>query len=483
MKFKEVKFPLLSALFLWINLIDKELAEWETVANFVSAFLYFRVLVSALERGFFSFCVSCSFSIWINQVWLVTTISNYSNIHLFFSILVFFGYGVLNFGLSVILFFINKIFSRFGILSLPLAWTCWESLNLQLFDWKAGYLFFSTEFIPAISSLCGSSLLSFLLLAFVCLSKRSRSGIIFSTLILILELSLRLFSSVYQTKELNALLVQPNHSLENKHNVLKISELINDVKDLIKPKLHDADLVILPESVVYYFFPQDKLDLKKDPVFNHLALGKNLVFGALTKQNSNYYNSVILVDEKNEPVGIYNKMILMPFGEFMPFRKVLSFVLPFHPIEDFSTGLAMNVFELAGVRISALICYEDLYPSLSVEAVLKGAELLLVVSNDLWFGRKFVPALHDRFAGFRAVEAGITLVRVSNAGYTSVFSPRGTRTILLEPNKAEARLEKIKLEKINVPAKFLMKPFELGIKILLVVLLVYFFFNELLKLR
>lgn len=141
---------------------------------------------------------------------------------------------------------------------------------------------------------------------------------------------------------------------------------------------------------------------------------------------AHYYNSAFLIDETG-PISRYDKMHLVPFGEYMP----LTWLLPLGPgiaarEEDFSAGESMTVMHVQGLPpFSVLICYEAIFPYLARMAVNKGAALLINLTNDAWFGDSAAPYQHVELARMRSVENRVWLLRAANTGVSAVFDPAG----------------------------------------------------------
>jgi apolipoprotein N-acyltransferase len=132
---------------------------------------------------------------------------------------------------------------------------------------------------------------------------------------------------------------------------------------------------------------------------------------------------------------------LVPFGEYVPFKPVLTMGGRFaaklvRQVADFTPGEAYALGPVDGHPIGAFICYEAIFPDLVRQFPAGGAELLVNVTNDGWYGRTSAPHQHLAMAVFRAVENGKYLVRAANTGITAVVDTRGRllqRTQLFEP--------------------------------------------------
>ena len=140
-----------------------------------------------------------------------------------------------------------------------------------------------------------------------------------------------------------------------------------------------------------------------------------------------FMNSAVLVGADGALAGRYNKLHLVPFGEFIPFESVLPWlrtILP--PIGDFIPGGEHTVFRPDLLPpLSALICFEDLFPDLARRFVNRGARVLAVITNDAWFHRTAAAYQHAQASTLRAVELRVPVVRAANTGWSGCISDRG----------------------------------------------------------
>jgi len=138
------------------------------------------------------------------------------------------------------------------------------------------------------------------------------------------------------------------------------------------------------------------------------------------------YNSAAMIAPYGDEVFEYDKMHLVPFGEFIPWRDSLWFARNLTAVVgDFSVGQRHSVGSLAGGKFGVFICYEAIFPEHVRQFVLNGAGMLLNLSNDGWFGRTAAPAQHLLQARVRAVENRRWLLRDTNNGYTVSIDPYG----------------------------------------------------------
>ena len=124
--------------------------------------------------------------------------------------------------------------------------------------------------------------------------------------------------------------------------------------------------------------------------------------------------------------GVYRKMHLVPFGEYVPLQRLLFFAAPLvEAVGAFSAGNEAVVLPVGPHRASVAICYEVVYPELVRRFVSGGTELLTTITNDAWFGRTAAPYQHFAQAAMRAIENGRYLVRAANTGVSGVVDPYG----------------------------------------------------------
>jgi apolipoprotein N-acyltransferase len=126
----------------------------------------------------------------------------------------------------------------------------------------------------------------------------------------------------------------------------------------------------------------------------------------------------------------YHKIQLVPFGEYVPLQPLLTLggrlsAKLVEQVADFTPGVEAAVGEVDGRRIGGFICYESVFPQLVRRFSAGGAELLVNMTNDAWYGRTSAPYQHLAMSVFRAVENRRTLVRAANTGITAIVDPFG----------------------------------------------------------
>jgi apolipoprotein N-acyltransferase len=146
-------------------------------------------------------------------------------------------------------------------------------------------------------------------------------------------------------------------------------------------------------------------------------------------QSALQYNSAVLISPSGEKAAQYDKMALVPFGEFVPARGWIPFMdrIP-TLVADIAQGRELKIVDAAGAKLGVSICFEVTRPDLARRMKLEGATALVQISNELWFGASSMPRQMLAEAVFRAVENGVDLVRVTNSGLSARVSSYGIVT-------------------------------------------------------
>lgn len=146
-------------------------------------------------------------------------------------------------------------------------------------------------------------------------------------------------------------------------------------------------------------------------------------------------NSATLLNPAGQRVFTYDKIHLVPFGEYVPFRRWLSFAGSLvSDIGDFTPGREYSVGRLPGGKFGVYICYEGVFPGLVRHFTARGAQVLINISDDGWFGRSSASAQHVMMERVRAVENRRWLLRDTNNGYTVDVDPYGRTVAELPPD-------------------------------------------------
>jgi apolipoprotein N-acyltransferase len=148
--------------------------------------------------------------------------------------------------------------------------------------------------------------------------------------------------------------------------------------------------------------------------------------GPVAKPESRLYNAAYLIKPDGSTAGIYRKMHLVPFGEYVPFSRLLYFIGPLvEAVSDFAPGTDATVLPVSGHMVSTAICYEVIYAGLMRTFVTRGSELLTTITNDAWYGWSSAAFQHWEQASLRAIEEGRYLARAANTGISGFVDPYG----------------------------------------------------------
>ena len=148
------------------------------------------------------------------------------------------------------------------------------------------------------------------------------------------------------------------------------------------------------------------------------------------------FNSAYLLSPQGEQEAKYDKVHLVPYGEYVPLRRLFPFISKLvQGVGDFGTGKGYVPLAMDGRQIGILICYEGIFAEAGRTYRRNGAELLVNITNDAWFGRTSAPYQHLSMTVFRAVENRLYLIRAANTGISAIIDPLGrivSRTGLFE---------------------------------------------------
>jgi apolipoprotein N-acyltransferase len=189
------------------------------------------------------------------------------------------------------------------------------------------------------------------------------------------------------------------------------------------------DLIIWPETATPFFFQEAK---EYQPVILDISEKTDafLLFGSpsykIEKGKVNHYNSAYLASPAKQMIGRYDKIHLVPFGEYVPLSNLLFFIGSLgEGIGNFKPGKEIFNFSLPQGKFGVLICFEIIFPDLCRRFVKEGADFLVTITNDAWFGRTSAPYQHLSMATFRAIENRVFIARAANTGISAFIDPKG----------------------------------------------------------
>ena len=188
----------------------------------------------------------------------------------------------------------------------------------------------------------------------------------------------------------------------------------------------EARLIVLPETALPLFLHQVPPEYLAAIAAHAQKHGGDVLIGVPERTpDGSYYNTTISLG--TAPQQFYRKSHLVPFGEFIPLRPLLAWIVNILaiPLQDFSRGaIDQQPLNIAGQRVAVNICYEDVFGE-EINRQLPQATVLVNMSNVAWFGRSIAPAQHLQISQARALETGRPMLRATNTGMTAVINPRG----------------------------------------------------------
>ncbi|MBF6568518.1 MAG: apolipoprotein N-acyltransferase [Candidatus Binataceae bacterium] len=202
----------------------------------------------------------------------------------------------------------------------------------------------------------------------------------------------------------------------------------------------NVDLIVWPEAAAAFLFqPTDDYpaQLIEDAQYRTRLLaaaragGTPILFGApaygFQDGQPVFYNRAYLVSAQGRVANYYDKMQLVPFGEYVPLRAVLGYFVQkvAKGFGDMIPGRVQTIFDVKGARLGVLICYESVFPDLTRRAVKHGAEILVNITNDAWYGDSSAPYQMLAMAAMRSVETKVPMIRVANTGISAIILPAG----------------------------------------------------------
>ncbi|MEA3506507.1 MAG: apolipoprotein N-acyltransferase [Elusimicrobiota bacterium] len=332
---------------------------------------------------------------------------------------------------------------RFKALLVAAAWVLFEYARTYIFTgfpWLlAGYSLAGNPLLIQTSSLWGVYGLSFIILylntglSFAVTSRKFRPLII--PLILTAASVFYGYAALKGEKErppgdMNVAVLQGNISQYEKWDAAYEEKILAAYSELYLEVLGKSspDIVIWPETTLPAALNTSE---KMKSYVRSLARksGAYNLVGSVENARGKYYNSAFMVKPSGEIESPYRKMRLVPFGEFIPFRAMLSpFVGVVNEIGDFSSGDSYRILSAGEAKVAAGICYEDIFPRLAAGSISEGANLYVNITNDGWFLDSAGGPQHYVHLILRAAENRVWAVRAANTGVSAVISPYGELT-------------------------------------------------------
>jgi apolipoprotein N-acyltransferase len=223
-------------------------------------------------------------------------------------------------------------------------------------------------------------------------------------------------------------MLQENLSYEDPQDVLR--EKFEHGYVRMADRIQSANLLILPESTSPTFFesdPEYRDTLERLAKRFSLGLVFNNVRDAEDQGEWRYFNSAYFLDSNGVLEGVYDKIHLVPFGEYLPLANIFSFVQVISKdVGTFAAGTDYRLIDIGGHPANAIICFEAAFPNLVRRFVANGSQLIINLTNDAWYGDSAAPYQHIAIARLRAVENRRFLLRAANSGISGIIEPSGS---------------------------------------------------------
>ena len=388
--------------------------------------------------------------------WLTFSIINYGGINPVIAYLLLVP-GALTLGIFFALFTLFvatavRFFGEKGLLLASLMWPVLEWARLALTGQLWNALGYSQAYQPSLiqtASWGGVYAVSFLIVTVNCAGafvvvKRSKRALLIAAGVILAVVAVILYANQWflrieaerlvrrPTDLVRIFALQPNVPMtlvKSDEEMRQLTERhIRLTEELLQQSPEDGvrRLVVWPESPMNFEYARDSEF--QSLVTNFARQHKTaLIFNSQEPApNNGIYNSAMLINEDGRPLGQYDKIRLLPFGEYVPLPRWLPGAnLITGIVGDFTPGANYTIFRVGEVNFGVFICVESAYPSIARAFASNDANVLINISNDGYLGRTAVMKQHLANAVFRAVENGRPVVRVTNTGITAYIDHRG----------------------------------------------------------
>ena len=420
----------------------------------------------SLVRAFWLGLLTGAIYLWGTLYWLSTVMTRYGDINFAASIAinaVFIAYLALYPALfAVVIRRLTMAFGSGALIAVPFVWTATELGRMYIFTgfpWVLlGYSQATVVPIAQAASVVGVFGVSAMVaavsaaLAGVVVERSWRpAALVLSCVLLVAAWGNVRARSAEFTREGQAIrvgVVQPNVLEEERETAGKAPEILGRDLSLTREALSkDVSLVVWPESGLSPYTIEDYPDVSRAIRETAQQADVSILIGsdqyewrevAGRRSVDKSFNAAFMMQSNGSIGGVYRKMHLVPWGEYVPLKNWLTFVGPLVQAigRGFDAGDTMTLLPLGKHHVSTAICYEIIYPDLVRRFVLQGSELLTTITNDSWFGATSAPYQHFEQASMRAIEEGRYLVRSANTGVSGIVDPYGhvlARTDIFHP--------------------------------------------------
>jgi len=454
----------------------------QKVLRALKNFLYLLSIISGLLLSL-AFCnIGLEWLIWFSLIPFLIVIEKENNIKrliieaflcglVFYSITLYWLYYVTILGLILLIGYLIIYFILFSLILkflykakairffsqlfvIPSLWVILEYLRSHLlfsgFGWVSlGYSQYQNLSFIQIATWTGVYGLSFLIVlinvAMAELILNIKAIVLFnkkylkktSIVVLISVLSLLLvyiygdikLDNPLEGKKLKVSVIQGNVPQCQKWEPFYRNLILEKYKKLTKMASFDSpDIIIWPETSLPGYLRETDLLKQMSKLAKDIKTPILLGVATQDRNEKRFYNSAAIISNKGKVGKIYNKIHLVPFGEYTPLPFIFGFSKDIYKIADWTKGRERILFNVRNEKFGVLICFEDIFSDFVRNFVKDGVDFMVNVSNDAWFMHSTEPYQHLQTSVFRAAENRINLIRASNTGISCFIDPYGRIT-------------------------------------------------------
>ena len=375
----------------------------------------------------FGFTFFLSFLFWIKNPFLIfEETKNYFYLSIFLIIFLSLIFSILFTIIFTLIRFVHIV------LLIPLIFIIFEFVIANLiygFPWINFSLIISAiDFLSISSKYFGTLVTSYMVIQIFCLpyifiSKNLyRFELIYLISFFLVPLLVVLFTHKLfeknntSTKNITVELFQMNFAATNSN--INLQERYNEI--IKKISQSDSDIIIFAENNLPFIIENKKIER----IQNIVKENQNVIIGATKKNNNRYFNTLLNISSNK--IQTFEKKILVPFGEFLPFRQFLNFMENFSGPNDFTSGKKERLIHInKDLNYIPVICYEIIFYSKLININNFNSDFVINITNDIWFGELLGPYQHLYLTKLRAAELNKIIFRVSNNGISSIINNNG----------------------------------------------------------
>jgi apolipoprotein N-acyltransferase len=222
-------------------------------------------------------------------------------------------------------------------------------------------------------------------------------------------------------------IIQPNIDQKDKMNYALVESTFKVHEELTRQAAKERpEIIIWPETAIFSYVLQNQALFSRLKKLARDCRAYLIVGTPYYDEHGKIFNSIVAISPSGEVAGRYNKQHLVPFGEYLPFKPLLYPWLKNtgYFSQDFTADQQPQMLRAGKYKIAAAICFESTMPD-AIKARAAGADFILVVTNDAWFGDSAAPYVHLQNGIFRAVENRQYFIQAANSGISAVIDPDG----------------------------------------------------------